>query len=78
MRILKYRSVQFRVDVYKVVFSLTFLVLDNKAPKAEDIDEEDDDVPGMKFGVSSIFKCSFFRDESEVILSSLLRSRREL
>lgn len=25
-----------------------FKVLDNKAPKAEDIDEEDDDVPGIK------------------------------
>lgn len=33
-------------------YFLSFQVLDNKAPKAEDIDEEDDDVPGIKFDVS--------------------------
>lgn len=29
------------------VLLFVFAVLENKAPKAEDIDEEDDDVPGM-------------------------------
>lgn len=35
---------------------IAFQVLDNKAPKAEDIDEEDDDVPGMSFERFLLYK----------------------
>lgn len=39
-------------------------VLDNKAPKAEDIDEEDDDVPGTARQILA------FRERKELFLKS--------
>lgn len=42
-----------------LLFPVCFKVLDNKAPKAEDIDEEDDDVPGRARPIS----VSYERDE---------------
>lgn len=38
-------------------FSCLFKVLDNKAPKAEDIDEEDDDVPGRTYPILVLYEC---------------------
>lgn len=40
-------------------FFFLFKVLDNKAPKAEDIDEEDDDVPGRIFQLSVLWNDYF-------------------
>lgn len=38
-------------------FPSRFKVLDNKAPKAEDIDEEDDDVPGETCHILLFCEC---------------------
>lgn len=76
--LLKYGWIYSWTRHWRCCFVVTLQVLDNKAPKAEDIDEEDDDVPGMMFWSVSFDQAVNGKMPISVILFSLHRSCREL